>query len=302
MVSYSRWLLRGVVLGAALLSVFMSPAKAGLAGQVRTNYEPYVARQSFGSDVMSVDIDLSLSDADGNPIPQQRAYLSADAVTGTFKGLLVSRRSGGAMHDLNYHSTFRLTDTESFVLTGASTGDVGYLRFSLDGAMWSDPLDSTNRPWVIAGINVSNTEGLDLSTRGGFTNCLEVSCDPSGNSTFANRIFELEVPLVNGVEYAYGYSLEAHAMGDATVDISHTAKVYFELPSDVGLVVPGTQNDPDPVPVTFLSQQTYIPPPAPVPEPESYLLFLSGLGVIGFAVKRFPFSMGRTLNAEVFDV
>lgn len=207
------------------------------------------------------------------------SQLSINTAAGTFSALVQSRASnlggldGGAIADI--------VQSERFVVSGVSAGAVGYLRFAMSGTLWENQMPGTGFTEAFALLQAALTTpdagviGLNYAWSG----CSSTEpCDAAGYSSLGAHRFELVVPLVDGGIYDYSYKLRIRTFGDAMVDSSQTGRVYFELPAGVQLL-----DETSGQPLTFLSEQTYIPG---VPEPATLALWAAGLTVLGARGRR----------------
>lgn len=266
-----------LICAVAVAGGLPSPAAlAAVTGQVVAHSDGESNRIDF--DTSGTSTTLVVQSVGVSVHPDTHAQVSIDTAAGTFSALVQSHYSDpggdddGALADIHH--------TESFVVSGADTGAVGYLRFSMNGTLWQNPAPLGGRPdaFVVLRSELTTADGRTLTLNYAWDACsVNQPCDAAGYATITDRRFELPVPLVDGSTYSYSYSLRMRTFADGMVDSSHTGRVYFDLPTGVSLLHPDSG-----LPTTFLSQQTFIPG---VPEPEVVWMWALGLVAISRARK-----------------
>lgn len=123
-------------LSAVILAALIgpSPAHAGISGKVVAHYGGEFNQTRFDT-TGTPDTRLTYSIGVSTD-PGTFSTLTADTATGTFSALVQSRYSGESRYDGG--AIADIVHTEGFVVSGSDPGDVGYLRFSMNGTLWKN--------------------------------------------------------------------------------------------------------------------------------------------------------------------
>lgn len=247
---------------AALLSALaMSLGASQVHAQVTQPIKEVGALSGFVHD-SDADADGTASAATDMGYFQGSAL--ADLSTGTLKALASSSTTQGngctpGEVGCYWGSQSRafFIDTVTLHRTGTSTGPTQInWHFDIDGSRTTGPFDGQSTAMAYGYVG-DNTEamgaapGVDLGT---FNRI-------SGTVTFNTDDYTV---------YVFG-ALDLMARNGATADYSHTMKFYWDLPENVA----------------FTSQSgAFLKATAAVPEPQSALLTLVGLSVIGLRLNQ----------------